>query len=111
MYLIKLRLNESKTEFLLIGKSCDSEKTNIRSLDIGEIKVSPCDQERNLGVIFDKALNMKSHILNVSKVFFFINILQIPAAIYIVNPTFQQLEKSDINKHFHNFYININISL
>ena len=68
MYLNKLRLNDSKTEFLLVGKSSDIEKTNIRSLDIGEIKVSPCDLARNLGVIFDKELNMKCHIFNVSKV-------------------------------------------
>ena len=68
MYSNKLRLNDSKTEFLLVAKSSDIEKTNIRSLDIGEIKVSPCDLARNLGVIFDKELNMKCQIFYVSKV-------------------------------------------
>ena len=46
-------------EFLLILKSSKIEKTNIRSVDIGEIKVSRCDLSRNLGVIFDKELSMK----------------------------------------------------
>ena len=68
MYSNKLRLNDSKTEFLLVGKSSDIEKANIKSLDIGEIKVSPSDVARNLGMIFDKELNMKCHIFDVSKV-------------------------------------------
>ena len=57
IYSKKRRLNDSKTQFLLVGKSSDIEKANLRSLDIGEIKVSPSDLARNLCVIFDKELS------------------------------------------------------
>ena len=52
----KLKINDGKTKFLLIGTS--NTHTKIKSSDhqltVGSATITPWDSARNLGVIFDK---------------------------------------------------------
>ena len=74
-----LKLNDSKTEVLLIGSHQQRAKCSIPSLTVGNSSVSVKSSARNLGVIFDDSLSMdlqvKSmckgmyyHLYNISKI-------------------------------------------
>ena len=54
----KLRLNNAKTEFLIIG----TNKVTISGLQVGEVKVSAVYSVRNLGAWFDANMNITTHI-------------------------------------------------
>ena len=62
----KLKINDDKTEFLLIS----SQRTPLhsdKSLKIGSCTISSSSSCRNLGVIFDKHANMESQVNNICK--------------------------------------------
>ena len=67
----KLKLNDDKTEFLVITSKYHLSKPNTNSLQIAssEIVVSP--SARNLGIVFDSALSMDALIKNVCKATYF----------------------------------------
>ena len=46
----KLKLNDAKTEFLIIGTRAQLNKVTISDLQVGEVKVSAAYSVRNLGV-------------------------------------------------------------
>ena len=56
----KLKLNPDKTEFVLIGSKVQREKISKRLL---AQEVTPSPSARNLGIVFDSALNLHSHII------------------------------------------------
>ena len=58
----KLKLNEGKTEFLIIGTAAQLKKVNISSIVIGQVNVPVVSYARNLGVWFDNNFNMSHHI-------------------------------------------------
>ena len=58
----KLKLNEAKTEFLIIGTRAQLNKVMINDLQVGEVKVSAVYSVRNLGVCFDANMNMTTYI-------------------------------------------------
>jgi hypothetical protein len=58
----KLKLNDGKTEFLIIGTAAQLKKVNISSIVIGQDNVPVVLCARNLGVWFDNNLNMSHHI-------------------------------------------------
>ena len=58
----KMKRNDEKTEFLLIGTTAQLEKLQFNSIQIGNATVTSTDKARNLGVIFDKEMNLKAHI-------------------------------------------------
>ena len=58
----KLKLNDGKTEFLIIGTAAQLKKVNISSILIGQDNVPVVSCARNLGVWFDNNLNMSHHI-------------------------------------------------
>ena len=63
-----LSLNQSKTEFLLIGPSKQLSKVSEAALLMpSNVTITPSDSARNLGVIFDSSLTMSDHIPSVSK--------------------------------------------
>ncbi len=62
-----LKLNDSKTEFMIIGSKQQLSKVDVTGLRVGEATVTPVDSVRNLGVIFDSNLSMDDHITNVSR--------------------------------------------
>ena len=58
----KLKLNDGKTEFMLIGTKQQLSKVNIDSLTVGSIDVAPVTVARNLGAWFDSNLNLQEQI-------------------------------------------------
>ena len=70
----KLKLNPSKTEFLLIGSKSQREKfIHLFPLAVLDNEMNPADSARNLGVFFDSGLNFHQHI---SQVFYHIRYLK-----------------------------------
>ena len=67
----KLKLNDDKTEFMLIGTKQQLSKVNIDSLTVGSIDVAPVTVARNLGTWFDSNLNLQGQIHNTCKSEFF----------------------------------------
>ena len=63
----RLKLNDSKSEFLVIGTSQQISKISIDCIKVGFSNVKPSDTVRNLGVQFDTNLNMEKQITNVCK--------------------------------------------
>ena len=62
MILNKLKMNDSKTECILIGSYQQLAKINLTSILVGEHRITVLDDIRNLGAYFDKNLSMKTHI-------------------------------------------------
>ena len=51
-----LMVNDSKTEFLIVGSKQQLERVNIPFIRVGEDQITPVASVRNLGVIFDSNL-------------------------------------------------------
>ena len=58
----KLKLNDGKTEFIIIGARAQLDKINITKLSIDQVKVSAVSSIRNLGTWFDNHLTMTTAI-------------------------------------------------
>ena len=59
---VRLKLNEEKTEFMLIGTRQQLVKVRSDSLLVGDTHVPPVNEARNLGVWFDSNFQFHSHI-------------------------------------------------
>ena len=59
----KLKLNDDKTEFIIIGTSQQLAKVSINTLRVGTATITPVSSARNLGSWFDSKLTMAIHIL------------------------------------------------
>ena len=68
----KLRLNPTKTEFLLIGTKLQREKflNNFPCLLLGQ-DTKPSTSAKNLGVLFDSGLNFRKHISQTCRACFY----------------------------------------
>ena len=58
----KLKMNDSKTEFLLIGTPQQLAKVNFDSISVNGIDVKAVEDVRNLGAYFDCNMSMEKHI-------------------------------------------------
>ena len=58
----RLKMNNSKTEFLTIGSSQQLKKIEYDFLMVGDTSVKVVDNARNLGAYFDSTLSMVQHI-------------------------------------------------
>jgi hypothetical protein len=67
----KLKLNDDKTEFLVLSSSRQQHKIPEASLSIGSATIARSKTARNLGVIFDSTLSMESHVSAICKNSFF----------------------------------------
>ena len=56
MWMDKLKLNDDKTEFMIIGSSQQLEKVSVAELSSGDTSVAPASTARNLGILFDPNL-------------------------------------------------------
>ena len=54
----KLKINDSKTEFLLFGTKQQLQKVNITHIKVGDELIEPVAKARNLGAIFDANMSM-----------------------------------------------------
>ncbi len=61
-----LKLNDDKTEVLLIGADVKSAY-DFGSIHVGPNLIEPCKSARNIGVTFDSEMKLDSHIKNVTK--------------------------------------------
>ena len=69
----KLMINDSKTEFMLIGAKVQVQKTKSATLTIGESIISPSTEPlRNLGAWFDCPFNLNFNITKTCRSAFFI---------------------------------------
>ena len=68
----KLKLNPSKTEFLLVGIKLQREKilNNFPCLLLGQ-DTNPSTSAKNLGVLFDSSLNFRKHISQTCRACFY----------------------------------------
>jgi len=57
-----LKLNNDKTELIILGGARQLKFINFKFIEIGNIKIETSPTIRNIGVIMDSTLNMKAHI-------------------------------------------------
>ena len=64
-----LKLNDSKTKYMLIGNKRLSRtiKDTVSTLHLENIEISAINSERNIGVIVDSNLDLKEHVNNVCR--------------------------------------------
>ena len=62
-----MKLNDSKTEFIVIGSKQQLEKVNISHIRVGSSNIKPSSEIRNLGAMFDTSLTMENQITAMSK--------------------------------------------
>ena len=58
----RLMINDSKTEFLIIGTRQQLETTSIESIIVGDTVIKPLESVQNLGSWFDAHMRMNVHI-------------------------------------------------
>ena len=61
----RLKLNDDKTEFIIIGTRQELAKVNIESMRVGDSTTTPASEVKNLGTWFDRQLTMNTHINNI----------------------------------------------
>ena len=59
-----LKLNDSKTEFMIFGSPHDTTKVTAWTVSVGDTEIFPSSSARNIGAFLDPELNMRSHINN-----------------------------------------------
>ena len=67
----KMKLNDDKTEFMLLGTHQQLSKVCIEKLFVGDVTVTPVSVSRNLGVWFDSHMSYVTHINKTCKAAFF----------------------------------------
>ena len=67
----KLKLNDEKTELMLMGTKQQLSKANIDCFTVGSIDIAPITVARNLGTRFDSNLNLPEQIHKTCKSGFF----------------------------------------
>src|SRR5258708_22075971 len=71
-----LKLNESKTEVVLLGTKQQLSKLGNLEISVGNVNIKPCNKVRNLGVIFDSNMIMEERVNKVCKMsYFYIRLL------------------------------------
>ena len=66
-----LKLNDSKTEFLVLGSQHQLKKLKTDNITVGETSIPASQSVRNIGAIFDSNLTMKDHVLNTNRACYF----------------------------------------
>ena len=59
---MRLKMNDAKTEYILIGTQKQLAKCKATSITIGNTTIQAADCVRNLGAYFDKNMSMEKHI-------------------------------------------------
>lgn len=71
MIIDKMKMNDGKTEFMIIGTRQQLTKVTIYSLTVGNSSITAVDKARNLGVWFDSNMNFNVHITKTCSLFFY----------------------------------------
>ena len=67
----KLKINDSKTEFLVLISSFLKQHLNNLNISVRNSRIAPSISARNLGVIFDNHMNLDKQVNNICKSAFF----------------------------------------
>ena len=67
----KLKINDSKTEFMVLTSSFLKQQFNDLQIKVGNSQIEPSPTAGNLGVIFNSHLNLESHINSVCRSAYF----------------------------------------
>ena len=67
----KIRMNDNKTEFMIICKRKQPATVNIDGFSVGESIIAPVTSVRNLGSWFDRNLSMIPYINKICRAVFF----------------------------------------
>ena len=66
-----LKLNDDKTDFIILGSSCNLAKVKTSSIQIGEHIISKSDCVRNIGALFDASMRMVEQVNQLSRTAWF----------------------------------------
>ena len=66
----RLKLDDDKTEFIIIGTRQQLAKVNIDPLRVSDSTFTPASEVKNLGTWFDRQLKMDAHIKNICNINF-----------------------------------------
>ena len=58
----RLLINDSKTEFIIIGSKQQMSKININEITVGESTIEPVEAVQSVGMWFDSHMSMDIHI-------------------------------------------------
>ena len=58
----KLKINDMKTEFMILGTPQQLAKVSIEAVQVGNSSINPVESLKNLGVVFDQHLTMTTHV-------------------------------------------------
>ncbi len=67
----KMKLNDGKTEILILATPNQAKKVFIDNINVGQINVPAVKEARNLGVTFDEGMKLTKHVNNLCKTGFF----------------------------------------
>src|SRR3981189_1749358 len=71
-----IKLNETKTEVMLLGTKQQLSKGGNIEISVGNVNIKPCSKVKNLRVIFDCNMTMEEHVIKVCKTsYFYIRLL------------------------------------
>ena len=63
----RLKINDTKTEFMLLGNQQQLAKVSTQDIAVGSSAIKPVTTLKNLGVIFDQELKMSDHVNSICK--------------------------------------------
>ena len=62
-----LKLNDDKTEFIVLGSSTNLAKVSTQYLLVGDNKIYKSQHVRNIGATFDSTLSMETHVIKTAQ--------------------------------------------
>ena len=96
-----LKLNDDKTEFMILGSQQLCQKISVSHLEIGNAMIDITKKVRNLGTIFDSNMTLCDHISRICKSasFHLRNIGLIRIRKYLNNQATEQLVHAFVTSH------------
>ncbi len=67
MALTWLKLNDDKTEFIVLGSKSSLSKVSSQSITVGEHQITKSEHVRNIGAMFDSTASMEVHVVKTSQ--------------------------------------------
>ena len=58
----QLKINNAKTEFIVIGTACNLKKNTLENIEIGDPIIHQTSKIKFLGVYLDEKLSLKDHV-------------------------------------------------
>ena len=63
----RLKLNDSKTEFMILGSKHMLKQVSTTSIEVGEERIKATSEVRNIGAFFDSEMRMSVQVRNTCK--------------------------------------------